>query len=181
VARVTLSERLPAGRLPAPAQAWLPWLTTAARLFLAYIWLAAGWSKFVDSEGTVRSVRAFRMLPEALVPAFAYALPTVELLLGGLLLLGLLTRIAAATTVAMMLMFIVGIGHAWATGLQIECGCFGASGNGVVDAVAGYRRDIARDVGFLLLAALLVWWPRTRLSLDGVLGLTPVAVTDPEG
>src|SRR5437773_2765918 len=57
--------------------AWQPWLSTAARLFLAYLFISAGWPKLIDSVGTVRSVRGFQLLPEALVPAFGYALPMV--------------------------------------------------------------------------------------------------------
>ena len=153
---------------------YLPWLSTAVRLALAWVWFDAGWHKFIDPEGTIRSVRAFQLLPEVLVPPFGYALPLVELVLAVLLVLGLLTRVSAAITAAMMIMFMFGIGHAWASGLTIECGCFG-TGGGPFDAVAGYKLDLARDTGFLLLAALLWLRPRSRYCLDGLLKLTPEA------
>ena len=149
----------------------LPWVATAIRLFLAGVFVQAGWPKFLDTEGTVRSVRAFQLVPEMFVRPFAYALPLFELLIAVLLVLGLLTRVAAGTTAALMVMFLFGIAMAWARGLQIDCGCFGSTGAPVTDAVAGYVRDIVRDVGFLLLAALLWWRPRSRFSLDDRLGL----------
>lgn len=153
-----------------------PWLSTLARLFLAGVFIWAGWPKFTDSEGTVRSVRAFELLPEAVVRPFAYGLPLVELLLALLLILGLVTRIAAVATAGMMVMFMFGISWAWAKGLSIECGCFGNTGATVVDPVPGYIADLLRDTGFLLVAGLLARWPFSRLSLDGMLGLTrPVA------
>jgi uncharacterized membrane protein YphA (DoxX/SURF4 family) len=148
-----------------------PWLSTAARLVLAVVFAVAGWPKLLDAEGTIRSVRAFRLVPEALVPAFGYGLPVLELALALLLLLGLLTRPAAAVTGVLLLMFMVGIVAAWARGLSIECGCFGASSGPVVDPVRGYVTDLFRDAGLLLLAAWLVLFPSSRFSLDGRLGL----------
>jgi uncharacterized membrane protein YphA (DoxX/SURF4 family) len=150
-----------------------PWLSTAARLFLAGVWIWAGVPKLLDSEDTVRSVRAFQLLPESLVRPFGYGLPLVELSLALLLLLGLATRIMAVLTAGMMVMFLFGIAHAWASGLSINCGCFGNTGATVVDPVPGYIRDLLRDTGFLLLAAFLVRWPQNRFSVDGMLGLTP--------
>jgi uncharacterized membrane protein YphA (DoxX/SURF4 family) len=154
-------------------QRQLPWVATVIRLLLAWVFFTSGWPKFVDSAGTIRSVRAFQLVPEVFVPAFGYALPVVELLLGALLLVGLLTRVSAAVTAVLMVMFLFGIAMAWGRGLSIDCGCFG-SGDVVKDAVAGYIRDILRDLGFLVLAALLWLRPRSALSLDGLLGLTPV-------
>jgi uncharacterized membrane protein YphA (DoxX/SURF4 family) len=148
-----------------------PWLSTLARVFLAGVFIWAGWPKFLDTEGTVRSVRAFQLLPEVAVRPFAYGLPLLELALALVLLLGLATRIAALITAAMMVMFIFGIVMAWARGLSIECGCFGNTGATVVDPVPGYIADLLRDTGFLLVAGLLARWPRSRVSLDGALGL----------
>jgi uncharacterized membrane protein YphA (DoxX/SURF4 family) len=156
-----------------------PWLSLVARIFLAGVFFTSGWPKFTDSETTVRSVRAFQLLPEFAVRPFAYGLPLVELALGLILLLGLLTRIAALVTAALMVMFMFGIVMAWARGLSINCGCFGNTGATVVDPVAGYIKDLLRDTGFLLVTAFLAWRPFSRFALDGMLGLTrrdPVAV-----
>lgn len=157
--------------------AWQPWLTTLARLTLAGVWLTAGWPKLIDSEGTVRSVRAFQLLPESLVRPFAYGLPMLELVLAVLLVIGLGTRVAGLLTAGLMVMFLFGIGAAWARGLSINCGCFGNTGSAVVDPVPGYIKDILRDLGFLALAAFITWRPLSRLSLDARLGLTPIGVT----
>lgn len=156
-----------------------PWFATAARLVLAAVWIWAGWPKFLDTEGTVRSVRAFQLLPEAAVRPFAYGLPVLELVLGLLLLVGLGTRLAGALTAALMIMFIVGIASAWARGLSIECGCFGSSGGVVADPVPGYVRDLVRDVVLLLLAAALAVRPHSRLSLDAALGVTTPHEAEP--
>jgi uncharacterized membrane protein YphA (DoxX/SURF4 family) len=89
------------------------------------------------------------------------------------LILGLGTRLLGIAYAALMLMFLFGISWAWAHGLAIECGCFGNTGGTVNDPVPGYIKDIVRDTIFLLGAIWLILWPRTRLSLDGLLGLYP--------
>ena len=149
-----------------------PWLATLDRLLLAAVLLAAGGPKFLDPEGTVRSTRAFRLLPEVAVRPFAYGLPLLELLLAVLLLVGLTTRWAAAATAGLLAIFMFGISMAWIRGLSIDCGCFGGGGNTVADPVPGYISDQVRDAVLLLLVAGLVRWPASRLSLDGALGLT---------
>lgn len=158
---------------------WQPWLSTTARLFLAGVFVWAGWPKLLDPDGTVRSVRAFQLLPEALVPPFGYALPVVELAVAVLLVVGLFTRAAAVVYAVMMVMFLVGIGAAWARGLSIDCGCFGNTGALVNDPVPGYIRDVLRDTGLLLLALGVARWPRGVLDLDRLLGLTPASIAGP--
>src|SRR5512135_3107460 len=79
---------VPAGGLTARLVRAQPWLSTAARLFLAGVFIWAGWPKLIDGEGTVRSVRAFQLVPEVMVRPFAYALPMVELVIAVLLIIG---------------------------------------------------------------------------------------------
>jgi uncharacterized membrane protein YphA (DoxX/SURF4 family) len=163
-----------AGTDPERARPWrtlAPFLALAARLVMAVVFAAAGWPKLGDPEGTVRSVRAFRLVPEALVPAFGYGLPVLELALALLLLAGLLTRWSAAAVAVLLVMFMIGIAAAWARGLAIECGCFGSTSGLVVDPTRGYALDLLRDAGLLLLAGFLVVRPPSRLSLDARLGL----------
>lgn len=163
------------GTIVARGRPLLPWVALAARLVLGVVFAVAGWPKLLDPEGTLRSVRAFRLVPEALVPAFGYALPVVELALAALLIVGLVTRIAAAGVAVLLVMFLVGIAAAWARGLSIDCGCFGATGAAVTDPVRGYVLDLLRDAALLVLALGLVARPTSRLSLDGRLGLGPAA------
>ena len=169
----------PLARLAASRPGWQPWLVTAARVGLAGVFVAAGWPKLLDAEGTVRSVRAFQILPEALVRPFAYGLPMLELVLALLLLVGLATRLAGAATAVLMLVFLGGIASAWARGLAIDCGCFGSAGQTVADPVAGYVRDIFRDLLFLGAALLVALSARSRLALDALVGLQPEPVTAP--
>ena len=94
----------------------------------------------------------------------------VEIAIGVLLLLGLLTRYAAVTAFLLMAAFVVGIAAAWARGLSIDCGCFG--GGGPTEAgQTQYPLEIVRDLAAAAAAAVLIRWPRSMFSLDTTLGL----------
>ena len=135
-----------------------------ARLVVGGVWLVAGFLKLPDPAANVRSVRAYRLLPETIVPLVGHLLPVLEIAVGACLVLGLLTRVMAVLSALMLAAFVVGIASAWARGLQIECGCFGGGAGPGVNATAKYPWDIARDVGLLLLSAWLVWRPSTAWS-----------------
>ena len=142
------------------------WVGVAARLVVGGVWVVAGLLKLPEPAENVRAVRAYQLLPESLVPTVGYALPIVEMLVGGCLLLGLLTRVNAVLSALLLAVFIVGISAAWARGLEIECGCFGGGGGPAESATAKYPWELARDFGLLLLSGWLIWRPRTPMSLD---------------
>jgi uncharacterized membrane protein YphA (DoxX/SURF4 family) len=137
-----------------------------ARLVVGGVWVVAGVLKLPEPAANVRAVRAYQLLPEAVVPLVGHALPLLEVLVGACLLLGLLTRMSALLSAVMLLAFVVGISSAWARGLQIECGCFGGGAGPTTDATAKYPWEIARDIGLLLLSLWLVWRPRSPWAAD---------------
>lgn len=144
------------------------WIGLLARLVTGGVWLVAGALKLPDPSESVRAVRAYDLLPEAVVPGVGYLLPVLEVAIGVLLVLGLLTRPAAIVSSLLFVAFIVGISAAWARGLQIDCGCFGGGGYDA-DATSKYPWEIARDVGLLALSAWLVARPRSKWALDPLL------------
>jgi len=148
-----------------------PWLATLARLVLAGVLAAAGWLKLMDPDASVRAVAAYRLLPELPAKWVGFGLPLLELGLALLLALGLGTRLAAAITAVLMVVFIGGIASVWIRGIAIECGCFGGGGTVAANQTA-YLTEILRDTGLLVLAAGLARWPYSRLSMDAWLGVT---------
>ena len=144
------------------------WVGLVARLLVGGVWIVAGVLKLPDPAESVRAVRAYQLLPEAVVPTVGYLLPIVEVVIGACLVVGLLVRGTAAASALLFAAFVIGIAAAWARGLQIECGCFGGGGHRE-GASAEYPFEIARDVALLLVSAFLVWRPRSRLALDNVL------------
>ena len=144
------------------------WFGLVVRLVTGGVWIVAGALKLPYPADSVRAVRAYDLLPEAVVPAVGHLLPVVEVVVGLCLVLGVLVRSSAAVSALLFVAFIIGISSAWARGLSIDCGCFGGGGE-IPDAAAKYPGEIARDVGLLALSAWLVVRPRSRLALDTVL------------
>src|SRR3954454_23833076 len=143
-----------------------PWLATGARLLLGGVFVVAGALKIPDPAAAVRAVRAYRLLPEALVAPVAFGLPVLEIAVGLALLAGVFVRTAALASAVLLIVFLVGVGSAWARGLQIDCGCFGGGGQ-VAAADTAYPTEILRDGALLLVALALARWPRSRLALGG--------------
>src|SRR3954447_8698314 len=150
----------------------MQWFGLVARLVVGSVWIVAGALKLPDPTASVRALRAYQLLPEAVVPLVGHALPVLEILVGVCLVLGLLTRVIAFLSALMLLAFVIGISSAWARGLNIDCGCFGGGASASANAQSKYPWDIARDVALLLLSAYLVWRPNTPFSADRPLGLT---------
>ena len=92
------------------------------RVPLGLLFLLAGVRKLLPKpDGSVmQSLNGFASyaasqapLPEALGKAYGYALPFVEIIAGGLLILGLLTRVSALVIGLMLLSFMVAMGINW--------------------------------------------------------------------
>jgi uncharacterized membrane protein YphA (DoxX/SURF4 family) len=88
------------------------WVGLLARLIVGAVELLAGLSKFSDPAGNVRAVRAYRILPESIVPTVGHALPTIEIVIGSLLILGLFTRAMGIVSSLFFLAFIICISSA---------------------------------------------------------------------
>ncbi|HEU5426757.1 MAG TPA: MauE/DoxX family redox-associated membrane protein [Actinocrinis sp.] len=153
-----------------------PWISLAARLLLGAMWLFYCLPKLGASDANAASVRNFKILPGAMVNTFAYAQPYVELALGLLVIVGLGTRLVAALSALLLLVYIGGIASLGIRGIHITCGCGGAGGQ-VAAGQTRYTLDILRDVLYLIPAVWLLWKPKSKFSADAALlpELTPVA------
>lgn len=139
-----------------------------ARLVLGGVLLVAGWLKIRDLVGSTQNVMAYEIFDYEISRLIGTVLPVVEIAVGLLLVIGLLTRAAAWVSAGLMVVFIVGIASAWARGLSIDCGCFGTGGP-VAPEDTRYLSEILRDLGLLAAAAWLIVRPRTPLSVDSFL------------
>ena len=136
-----------------------------ARLVLGGVFLVAGALKVTTPEAMAKATQAYQVLPHDVAAYVGYALPTVEIILGLLLVLGLFTRVSAVLTSLLLVAFLIGIAQAWARGLSIDCGCFG--GGGTVSAEeTNYLQRLLEDVGLLACGLWLSWRPDAQLSLD---------------
>ena len=136
-----------------------------ARLILGGALIWAGVVKVTKPAVSAQAVRAYQIFSYDVAGYVGYALPIVEILVGLLVIMGLLTRVSAAVGGLLMLAFIIGISSAWTRGLALDCGCFGGGGT-IAASQTKYPEEILRDVGIAACAAWLVVRPRTPYSLD---------------
>jgi uncharacterized membrane protein YphA (DoxX/SURF4 family) len=151
-----------------------PWISLAARAGLGAMWLYYAVPKLsYSSDALGLAVREYQILPTGLADTFGTVQPFLELALGLLVIAGLGTRVSAALSALLLLVYIGGIISLGARGIAINCGCGGIASK----AEAGHTRytlDVLRDVGYLVPAAWLIWRPRSPLALDSwLLGEEP--------
>lgn len=152
------------------------WGALLARLVTGAVWLWAGVAKLTDPYASAQAVRAYELLPHQLADLVGHLLPAVETVIGLALLLGVLTRGAAAVSALLFIAFIIGIASVWARGITIDCGCFGGGGYDP-DAASSYPWEIARDAALLVLSGFSIWVGGGRFALDRVLFRRPGPAT----
>lgn len=160
-----------ARRIPALPARYRERVTLVVRVLLAAILGYAGYAKFTEPAALQKvAVSSYRLLPESMVTGVAFGLPVLEMALAVMILLGFATRAMAICVGLLFIVFISGIISVWARGLSIDCGCFGGGG-AIGKGQTHYLREIFRDLGFFVLAAWLMLYPRARFAVDRALGL----------
>lgn len=143
---------------------WQDWVGLLCRLVLGGVMLFAGITKATNIPETQQATRAYQLLGYDLANAWGAMMPFVEIVIGVLLVLGLMTRLSAVIGTLLMIAFIIGIASVWARGIKIDCGCFG--GGGASDDPK-YFQELLRDIALALTGVWLIVRPRSRFSLDG--------------
>src|SRR5438874_1888911 len=95
-----------------------------ARLVLAVVFLVAGIAKLADLAGSRQALRDFGV-PAKLSTPFGVLLPLAELVVAVALLLPATAWWGAVGALALLLLFVGGIGYNLARGRQPDCHCFG--------------------------------------------------------
>jgi peroxiredoxin len=148
-------------------------LLVLARLGLVAVFGIAAVGKLVDREGTRRAVAEFGV-PQALVGAVALGVPLVELAIAGGLLPVASAGWAAASAIALLLVFCAAIVRLLARGEAPQCRCFGSIGSAQVG-----RGALARNLALVGVAGFVAAaeWSHGRGSLPAfVADLGAVAI-----
>lgn len=144
------------------------WLTLIARIGLACIFLYAAHDKFLYPGDFAINVVAYKILPSSLVNITAVILPSLEIVLGIALLIGLFPRGTSLIVGVLMLIFMAAFALAMIKGVNLaDCGCFSTT-HPIDDSAKGSNYTsmlILRDLGYLALA-ILVFFGNHRFSLQ---------------
>jgi uncharacterized membrane protein YphA (DoxX/SURF4 family) len=140
---------------------WTSWLGFALRLGAAAVWIVAGAAKIPQMGSFQILVQRYGILPDVLAGPFAFILPFLEIGIGLYLAAGFLVRGAALAGTLLFAVFLTAQISAWARGLQLDCGCFGA----IVQSSVG-PLTIIRDFCLGIPTFVMLAVPARRLSID---------------
>jgi len=154
----------------APAPGLLGWIGIPIRLFIGALFLWAAWAKIGPANGPQvfsTAIVAYKLnLPQHMVVLATFGVPWTEAIAGAMLILGIWTRAAAVTIIAMLLLFI-GLGLSAITRhLDIHCGCFG-DGTLLCKGGLGWCH-IGENSLLTALTLFVACWPRPALALDNL-------------
>jgi uncharacterized membrane protein YphA (DoxX/SURF4 family) len=144
------------------------WVVLVLRIALGAIFLFAGAAKVGHADLFAAEIAGFRLLPQPMIAPLALALPYLEILLGGYLVVGLFTRTAAWFAVALLAVFDLAVASAVVRGMTVSCGCFGPN-----DTTVTTWAEVARDAVFVLLAVIVALRPPGALAVDRRIGNAP--------
>lgn len=130
------------------------WLVLITRLIMGAIFLYAAWDKFLNPREFAITIAAYKILPWQLINISAVLLPSLELVIGLALIIGLFPRGSAFIMLVLMLIFMAAFVIAIAKGVNLQdCGCFSNTHNIEASSKGSSYTWIylLRDLGFLLL------------------------------
>ena len=132
-----------------------------ARIFLGGIFVAAGFDKIADPQAFANSILQYKIVGSSLAMGAATFIPSLELLCGCSLIIGLYPRGCELLITLMLAGFTVFVASALLRGLDISCGCF------TQDPAAGkigYSK-ILENCGLILLSVWLLFIRDQGVSL----------------
>jgi putative oxidoreductase len=150
----------------APQKKISPYIALAFRVVLGCMFLYTGVVHALDPRGFAEAVANYRILPIALVNAFAVVLPFVEMATGMALILVLVPG-SSLIIAGLLFVFALALGIALIKGLDISCGCFTTS----KEAQKISWIYLFRDLSLLAMAVFVFCFDAGMASMRNVLGL----------
>ena len=140
-------------------------LSLVFRICLGVVFIVSGAGKLPELTAFVNQVEEADILPHALARAYGTSLPYVEIVIGALLVLGLLSRLAAGIGGLAALSFIIGNSFRVVRGLYGECGCFGS----IASLQFSTGEALIIDCVLLIMAIQILVHKGEFLSLDSII------------
>jgi uncharacterized membrane protein len=129
---------------------------------LALVFVQGGAAKLTARDEFQGVVSSYRLLPSAMVPAFAALLPLAELAVGVGVVLPATRHFGAALAFALLMMFALAMAINLARGrTEIDCGCFKS---GFRQTISGWL--VGRNL-LLAAGAALLWLPAGGRATGG--------------
>ena len=142
-----------------------PFLSLLFRLILGSMFLYAGVVKVIDPHGFAQALYNYHILPGWMINPVAIILPSVEVVVGASLLVGIWTQGGAFLASALLAIFAVALGISLIRGLDIVCGCFSTSSS----AGSITWLYLVRDIILFVMGVHILLFDQGIASLDRLL------------
>jgi uncharacterized membrane protein YphA (DoxX/SURF4 family) len=110
---------------------FIPLFALICRLTLAIIFFYAGIEKIINPGDFAVAIYNYQLLPDCAINLSAIFLPWLEVFIAASLVAGIYTRGAALISALLFLTFATALTINLLRGLDISCGCFGASSGNI--------------------------------------------------
>lgn len=130
------------------------WIPRFLRIGFGLLLIYAAIDKIRYPLDFAQMVENYRVVGEDLSYWIAVFIPSLEIILGLLLMSGFWRRTAALMTMALMLVFLVLVTQAYVRGLDVHCGCFSTGEEG--EAIGPMK--IFSNIVYALLSIVLVFY-----------------------
>lgn len=107
-------------------------ISIIVRFILGSIFIIAGIPKILDTASFATAVYNYHLLPDTFINLFAIILPWLEVIIGGMLILGIWMPGAVILYNLLMVAFIGALSFNTARGLDISCGCFSTDSSDII-------------------------------------------------
>lgn len=104
-----------------------PILILVIRTFIGILFVFYGVAKIADPSHFANEIGNYGMTPDFITHLMALILPWAEMFVGVLLLFGIYQNENGLLATLMLIMFTFGVVYAFASGLDINCGCSGGN------------------------------------------------------
>lgn len=145
------------GRNPRPVNV----AVLGTRIALGGLLVIAGALKVGHPAELASAMAGFRLLSPAVIGPLALALPFFEIMLGGYLVAGLFTRLAATLVAIQFGLYAAAIASAVVRHIPANCGCFGPGDVAVAD-----WPHVAFDLGLAAVATFIACGAPGALAID---------------
>ena len=110
---------------------FIPLVALICRLTFAIIFFYAGIEKIINPGSFAVAIYNYKLLPDCAINLSAIFLPLLEILIAVNLVIGIYTRGAALLSSLIFMTFATALTINLVRGLDISCGCFGASSGNI--------------------------------------------------
>jgi uncharacterized membrane protein YphA (DoxX/SURF4 family) len=129
------------------------------RLIVGGFFVYASLDKLLNQELFARAIYNYKIVPDVLINISAIIIPSLELVTGSFLILGIFKKGSSFIITALLVVFIILLSQAYARGLDISCGCFSLE---TVSEKSDILQRIAEDL--LLLTASIIIFIKTNIK-----------------